>query len=77
MKIVPTLPRGNASCDALRHRCARLKSGRGASLAAFLCCAWERSSRSFRQVLPLVTALCHPAVAQPTTVPPQSTAQYP
>ncbi|MCF5142297.1 DUF1534 domain-containing protein [Pseudomonas sp. PA-6-1D] len=43
MKIVPTLPRGNASRDALRHRCAGLKSGRGASLAAFLCCAWERS----------------------------------
>ncbi|NMX77052.1 DUF1534 domain-containing protein [Pseudomonas sp. WS 5532] len=41
LKIVPTLPRGNASRDALRHRCAGLKSGRGASLAAFLCCAWE------------------------------------
>ena len=32
--IIPTLPRGNASRDALRHRCARLKSGRGASQAA-------------------------------------------
>ncbi|KAA0994609.1 hypothetical protein FQ192_13840 [Pseudomonas sp. ANT_J12] len=34
---VPTLPRGNAARDALRH------SGRGASMAAFPCRAWERS----------------------------------
>ncbi|RZI30176.1 DUF1534 domain-containing protein [Pseudomonas orientalis] len=43
LKIVPTLPRGNASRDALRHRRAGFKSGRGASLAAFPRRAWERS----------------------------------
>ncbi|QDV95604.1 hypothetical protein FFH90_015395 [Pseudomonas sp. ATCC 43928] len=37
--IVPTLPRGNASCDALRH------GGRGASVAALPRRAWERSVR--------------------------------
>ncbi|MBA1251316.1 DUF1534 domain-containing protein [Pseudomonas sp. PA-7-1E] len=34
-------PRGNASCDALRHRS---KSGRGASRSEFPRRAWERSS---------------------------------
>ncbi|KAA0984454.1 hypothetical protein FQ192_27750 [Pseudomonas sp. ANT_J12] len=33
-------PRGNASCDALRH----IVRGRGASRAAFPRGAWERSS---------------------------------
>ncbi|KAB0470759.1 DUF1534 domain-containing protein [Pseudomonas tolaasii] len=33
-------PRGNASCDVLRHA---LKNGRGASRAAFPRGAWERS----------------------------------
>ncbi|QBQ14676.1 DUF1534 domain-containing protein [Pseudomonas sp. SXM-1] len=33
--------RGNASCDALRHRCA--EPGRGASGTAFPRRAWERS----------------------------------
>ncbi|NIL18631.1 DUF1534 domain-containing protein [Pseudomonas sp. AN3A02] len=35
--------RGNASCDALRHD---VKSGRGASRAAFPRGAWERSTRA-------------------------------
>ncbi|KAA0985579.1 DUF1534 domain-containing protein [Pseudomonas sp. ANT_J12] len=37
--IVPTLLRGNASCDAPRH----VVMGRGASRAAFPRRAWERS----------------------------------
>ncbi|KAA0976819.1 DUF1534 domain-containing protein [Pseudomonas sp. ANT_H12B] len=41
--IVPTLPRGNASRDAPRHR---RNSGRGASPAALPRRAWERSSDS-------------------------------
>ncbi|OKP72728.1 hypothetical protein DD985_20500 [Pseudomonas sp. HMWF011] len=36
-------PRGNASCDALRHAL-----GRGASSAAFPRRAWERSSNAER-----------------------------
>ncbi|RJG12347.1 DUF1534 domain-containing protein [Pseudomonas cavernicola] len=38
--IVPTLQRGNAACDALRHR---RRAGRGASGEAFPRRAWERS----------------------------------
>ncbi|TVT82688.1 DUF1534 domain-containing protein [Pseudomonas sp. H3(2019)] len=45
--IVPTLQRGNAARDALRHNGVRLtqvlKVERGASLEAFPRGAWERS----------------------------------
>ncbi|MCF5247731.1 DUF1534 domain-containing protein [Pseudomonas sp. PA-5-4B] len=38
-------PRGNAFRDALRHCCAVLTAGRGASQEAFPRGAWERSNR--------------------------------
>ncbi|MCF5228443.1 DUF1534 domain-containing protein [Pseudomonas sp. PA-5-4G] len=65
MKIVPTLPCGNASCDALRHRCARLKSGRGASLAAFPRRAWERSLQQVHPHPAVGAGLLAKAVCQP------------
>ncbi|TVT82895.1 DUF1534 domain-containing protein [Pseudomonas sp. H3(2019)] len=49
MPLVPTLPRGNASRDALRHS---VNIGRRASLAAFPRRAWERSIQNCRKKNP-------------------------